>query len=208
MKEMTIRIQCPAYLIDYVCSVYGPMPIKFNKASVYHKLIGFYLQKQPEKVSIPDYGKETLIISLPHFEMKNIDCYNYLPPLGAETLRRMIKKEFTIRMFNEVSAALISGCDKKAAIEYFIDRYNLPPEKFDTLAKAMQRFVSTRTNINAEIRRKILSDKRPYSRNNSFQPNSAISENESFLDSDSKGAFQNDRNDKEFIELDSRYFNS
>lgn len=100
-----------------------------------------FLQKPPLDYQEQDFGKNTLIIQLPYFEVKDVRSYYYLSDKAQAKFVEEIYKFFKITFRREISKYIVLGLYRKDSIELFIDKYNLSLDCWDMLEKDYQRYI-------------------------------------------------------------------
>jgi hypothetical protein len=158
-SDITIKIKCDQYLIQFLETLYGPSPIVFPVKSNFNMFLDVFLQKPPLNYQEQDYGKNTLIVQLPYFENKDVRSYYYLTQKAQQKFVDEIWKFFKITFRREISKYIVVGLYRKDSIEMFIDKYNLSLDCWDMLEKDYQRYIKLswkkrlfRRNINSSVR--------------------------------------------------------
>jgi len=142
-SPITIKLQCPKYLIEFVESYYQcKSPVLFRNGDEMNKFLVHFLSRPPRGYIEEKFqnGENFLEIIIPFLEEKNV-LYNYF--LSARAKKLFVSRLeifFRIKFHEDVDKSVYEHFKIKDAILLFMDKYSLSPEIFEMLQKDYQRY--------------------------------------------------------------------
>jgi hypothetical protein len=124
-SDIEIKIKCPDYLIKFLISLYGEMPIVFPKNHDLIRTLNHLLNRPPKDYHEDSIYEDTLRIQLPHFEDKDVYYNFYLSEYSKRLFLIRLTRYFKLIFRDDINQSRLCGFNEKDSINLFIDKFNL-----------------------------------------------------------------------------------
>jgi hypothetical protein len=141
-SDVIIKIECPLYLRKFLEKLYGEMPIVFPRNDDLSITLDHLLDRPPKDYNEDSNYEGMLLIQLNFFEDKDVRKNWYLPEKSKRLFIQRINRYFKLKFRDDVNKSRLCGFERKAAINIFIDKFELNDDKdiYDLLEKDYRRY--------------------------------------------------------------------
>ncbi len=125
-RTITVTVELPMYLKQYLTTIYGPEPIRFPKHSLYNRFLVKASDPFPQKKSeYHVFGNNLVEIIMPWSHLKDPRTFNYIGYRDQINLRSEIVSDFNYDFIRFVKKKLAAGVLRKDATLEFMKSYNI-----------------------------------------------------------------------------------